>query len=433
MAVLVTAVLAASCVTPPPAAERSDALTLTSPGRTNANASTAAAGHLVVVTWTAALAEGGADVMVATSEDGGRSFATPVQANDIAQSVRTAGEQTPRVAVTPQLIAVVWTAREANRSVVRLATSSDRGRSFGASRLVHPADLAGARGWASVAIDSRGRVRVVWLDGRNADVRTVGRNADVVADGRNVSTHATSASPHAMTGTMPGMDHARAPRQDLYAATATGAAPISNRLIAADTCFCCKTTMATRADGSSIAAWRHLFPDDVRDIGITRFEDTTDGDASAPPRVSRVSSDNWELHGCPEDGPAVVVDAAGTTHVTWPTLVPGVTPGKGVFYASSADGVTFSPRVRLDTAAGRHAAHPQIAVTAQGRVAVVWEELGQAAHPIVMRTLAPGSNAWVAVALGDARGVYPAVSATGERFVVAWTNDAATHVRVLPE
>lgn len=409
--VLVTCIASPGCM-PKPGGRSADTLSLGVAGRINMNAATAAAGSLVVVTWTAASPAGGADVFAATSPDGGRSFGPPVQVNDITGSVRTSGEQAPRVAVSPGVVAVAWTSRESNLPAVRVATSHDRGQSFGPSQRVHPDGLTGARGWASVAIDARNRLHVVWLDGRNASAPAA----------------SAPAMTHAMPAPVAGMDHARAPRQDLYAAVVNGSEAITDRLVATDTCFCCKTTVAALADGSSVAAWRHLFPSNVRDIAVAHFGASTTPD----PRVARVSHDDWELHGCPEDGPAIAVDGAGTTHVAWPTLVQDDASGKGVFYAASTDNVTFTPRARLDAMQGSQAAHPQIAARRDGGVAVVWEQMGQAAHPIEMRMRAPGSTTWSSVTL-TADGVYPAVAALDAGFVVAWTNDTAIKIRVVPE
>ena len=60
----------------------------------------------------------------------------------------------------------------------------------------------------------------------------------------------------------------------------------------------------------------------------------------------RVSEDKWELNGCPEDGPTLAVDQAGVIHIAWATVVNDGEPQKALFYATSRDGKTFSPRAR---------------------------------------------------------------------------------------
>ena len=108
-------------------------------------------------------------------------------------------------------------------------------------------------------------------------------------------------------------------------------------------CFCCKTAVAVDTRGAVYAAWRHIFPGSMRDIAFAR---STDGGRHFEPPV-RVSEDKWELNGCPEDGPTLAVDQAGTIHIAWATVVNEGEPLKALFYATSRDGKTFSPRARV--------------------------------------------------------------------------------------
>ena len=48
-------------------------------------------------------------------------------------------------------------------------------------------------------------------------------------------------------------------------------------------------------------------------------------------------------------------------------------PQKAVFYASTKDGRTFTPRARLSRTDLEEAAHPQIAFASSGGVGVVWD------------------------------------------------------------
>ena len=111
-----------------------------------------------------------------------------------------------------------------------------------------------------------------------------------------------------------------------------------------------------------VAAWRHVYPGDLRDIA---FAISRDGGRSfsAP---SRVSEDGWAINGCPDDGPALVVDAGGVTHIVWPTVIAGDEPVGALFYASTRDGQRFTPRVRIPTLGSPKPMHPQVALAADG-------------------------------------------------------------------
>src|ERR1700710_3157521 len=91
----------------------------------------------------------------------------------------------------------------------------------------------------------------------------------------------------------------------------------------AGVCYCCKTSLVTGDDGSLYAAWRHVYPGNIRDIAFTVSRDS--GRTFADP--VRVSDDRWVLDGCPENGPAMAIDGRNRVHIVWPTLVSGSTAG----------------------------------------------------------------------------------------------------------
>ena len=109
----------------------------------------------------------------------------------------------------------------------------------------------------------------------------------------------------------------------------------------------------------------------MRDIA---FAKSTDGGRRFDPLV-RVSADKWELNGCPEDGPTLAVDQSGVIHIAWATVVNDGEPQKALFYATSRDGRTFSPRARLPVAAGATPGHPQLTLTPDGGAAIAWDEV----------------------------------------------------------
>src|SRR5690349_5229690 len=70
-------------------------------GRSNANASMAAADSLVVVAWSASTSDT-TDVFIGVSRDGGKSFAHPVRVNAIPGDARINSEFPPRVVIVPK-------------------------------------------------------------------------------------------------------------------------------------------------------------------------------------------------------------------------------------------------------------------------------------------------------------------------------------------
>jgi len=126
----------------------------------------------------------------------------------------------------------------------------------------------------------------------------------------------------------------------------------------------------------------------MRDIAMAS---STDGGRTFSP-LARVSEDNWRLSGCPDDGPAMAIDARGSAHIAWPTLVNDAAPQKAIFYTATRDGRLFEPRTRLSSVDQEDAAHPQIAVDTAGHVAVVWDEQQGNNRRIIMRIAAKDSS-----------------------------------------
>jgi hypothetical protein len=384
-------------------------------GAVNSGVSLAAQGSTVVATWAA---RGGAatDIYAAWSVDRGVTFGDPVRVNDVPGDARVSGEQAPRVALADG-VRVVWVSRAADGSVVRTAAARTGERTFAPATTIHAPGLPGARGWAA---------HVAWLEGRGDCPRAGGAAPPPAAAHR-----------HAGEGGLGGDAGraAKAARQDLFHADLR---PDGTRLetrVAADVCFCCKTAVAAGPGGVVYVAWRHIYPPNLRDVAVARSDDG--GRTFGAP--VRVSEDGWALDGCPDDGPAIGVDARGVLHVVWPTLaIPG--GRKGIFYSRSVDGGrTFAPRARVDESPGG-AAHPQLAVAGES-VFVAWEEASGGRRRVSLREIIgnDGPEAPAALArmgpttvLSAGPASYPALTSTPGAVVVAWTEEesAASVIRL---
>lgn len=398
----------------PPAAASPVAIdsstTLSVEGRSSATPSVASAGSLVAVAWGAS-ASGKADVVVAVSRDSGRTFAAPVYV-DASGTARLGGEFPPRVAVRPAAsgrideaqITVLWTAHSADLTSIRIAQSRDGGRTFSAARELQRNGAPGARGWPSLAVDTSGAAHAVWLDHRG------------LAAAGGQSHHHGAASPAAVDGV------AAALKSGLYYASLDGAAP-AEREVAPGVCYCCKTAFAAGPDGALFSAWRHVYPGNLRDIAFAVSRDS--GRSFSAP--ARVSEDGWRIDGCPDDGPAMVVDAGGVAHIAWPSVVQGAKTRGAIFYASTRDGVTFTPRVEVPSLGSVKPSHAQIAIDAEGRMAVAWDEHLDGRRVTAVRALRRDAEgrvtfgAVLSLASSDAA-YYPALAAIDGGFIAVWTD-----------
>jgi hypothetical protein len=413
-AMLAMAALVTSCGRNEPA----PVLTLGVPGLVNEHVSAASdGGSLVAVTWSASSASTGTNIFAAVSADGGRSFSTPTRVNAVDRQANVNGEQPPRVVVARErdgsaAIVVLWTAKGENGTALLSARSTDGGHTFAASTPMPGVDAPGNRGWESLATGGNGELYALWLDHRD----TVRARA-----GQAMHQHEHDGEAGAA------MDGAsRAQRSQLFVGALDGT--LAPRSVARGVCYCCKTALAIGAEGAIYAAWRHVYEGNRRDIAFTV---SRDGGRSFEPPV-RVSEDQWQLDGCPENGPALGVDVHQRIHVVWPTLVRRAGEETlALFHASSADGRDFSPRAALPTSGAAY--HPQLVVTPDGGLLVAWDELEGGQRRVKVARGRPGDGGvfgFAPVVLGEERlGAYPAVAGAAGHAVIAWArrgDDGAT-------
>ena len=373
----------------------------------------AAAGDDVAVAW-GATSNGKADVYVAVSRDGGRTFSTPSRVNDHQGTARLGGELPPRVALTstradgaaqfPQ-VTVVWGEKD-TKTEIRIARSIDGGATFGRSARVSKGEVDGDRGWHAVTLDGRGTPHVMWLDHR-----------------------AMAARPKSDAHDHHAMDMSQF--SSLYYASGGES---SEREITKGVCYCCKTALTTAGDGTIYSAWRQVYPGNIRDIAFT-VSRNGGRTFSAP---IRISEDNWQLAGCPDDGPAMAGTGDGTIHLVWPTVIGGPsTPEGALFYSSSKDGRTFTPRLRVPTLGSPKPSHPQIVVTANGLI-VAWDEVVSGVRQAAARTLrfdrAGRATFGEAIRLGGSgSSSYPVLAATARGAIAAVTRGTGAESAVFVE
>jgi hypothetical protein len=337
-----------------------------------------------------------------------------VRVNTVDGDGRVGGEIPPRVALhlpkgatVPQVV-VAWNAKDQGTEI-KIARSRDFGKTFAAPVSLQAPGAAGDRGWHALTIDARGLAHVVWLDHRGlAEAKA---QAGAKAGGHG--THEAAA--------LDGV--AMAMKSRLHYAT-YGDRATPEQMLAPGVCYCCKTALAPTAKGV-LAAWRHVFDGNMRDMAFALLG--SPGAAAAPPRVS---ADGWSINGCPDDGPALAVDAGDRVHAIWPTVIPGDEPVGALFYASkAASAQTFGARQRITTLGSPKPSHPQVAVDGTGHLFLAWDEIvggvrtaawsdGTAAGDGALRLGAPERLA----AAGPSQ--YPVMAPLARGVVAVWVSGA---------
>ena len=193
---------------------------------------------------------------------------------------------------------------------VNLARSSDGGKTWSQPIVPHRDKTKTEHGFVSLIPLSDGRFGAVWLDGRN------------MKDTKETDEHAPA--PESMTLRYVAIDRN---------GNLSDEAELDNRV-----CECCQTSTAVTADGP-IAVYRDRSQSEVRDIYIVR---QVNGAWSTP---KPVHADNWQINGCPVNGPAVAADGARVA-VTWFTGVGG-TPHVKIAFSNDA-GASFGKPIQVD-------------------------------------------------------------------------------------
>lgn len=264
---------------------------------------------------------------------------------------------------------------------VRVAYSSDGGKTWAAAVTPHSDGTKTEHGFASLFQAPGGNLALVWLDGRAMKPGHGGHGGGDMALRYGVF----------------GRDWKQ----------------VSEVVVDTRVCECCPTAAAVTADGP-IVAYRDRGPDDTRDIYVARLENGKWSEGKP------VHKDGWIFPACPVNGPALSARGRAVA-IAWYT---GVNNAPRSFAAFSRDaGRSFGAPIlvddngslgRVDVAllADGSAAVSYIAVTpaktAEFRVRRV-ERSGAASAPIVV---AP-------ISAGRASG-YPRMAPDGNDLVFAW-------------
>lgn len=270
---------------------------------------------------------------------------------------------------------------------VRMAISSDSGRTWSDSFVLNRDGTKTEHGFTSLAPLPGGGVAAAWLDGRKM---TPGKE-----EGEMTLRYAT-------------VDAKGGIRTE---------AELDGRA-----CECCTTGM-TVAKSGPVIAYRDRSGEEVRDIAVVRK--TARGWSS--PRL--LHADGWKINGCPVNGPQV--DAfADRVAVAWFT---GAGERGRAFVAFSDDGgAFFGPPVAIDD--GKPVGRVDIVMLDAETALVTWSEQTASGAEIRARRVGRNRKATPSVKVADsstARAAgFPRIARIGRDVYFAWTEQNATTKRI---
>jgi hypothetical protein len=269
---------------------------------------------------------------------------------------------------------------------VTISRSFDSGKTWGKPFVPHRDSVKGEHGFVSMFAATDGSLAAVWLDGR-----------EMKADPNDAHGHGH--------GNMT-LRYVKI-KQD---GTLTDEAVLDARV-----CECCQTSAAMTADGPVVVYRdRSEAAKEMRDISIVRLK----GGKWSAPRT--VFEDNWELNGCPVNGPAVAA-AGRRVAVAWFTAANSASRVKLAF--SNNAGESFGEPIIVDD--GNPAGRVDVLLLDDGSALVCWlEKLPGGGEVRVCRVRPDGrrDEAITVAPSGTTRSNgFPQMARVGDSLVFAWT------------
>lgn len=280
---------------------------------------------------------------------------------------------------------------------VHVRRSVDGGRSWEAPVPAHRDGTETEHGFVSMLPLTSGQVQLVWLDGRAL---------------------AAGASDAAGQGASNAAMSLRAAR------LGSGGAIEEERVLDERVCDCCRTA-AVPVPGGQVVFYRNRTDDERRDIWYVRSED---GQWFLP---APVHEDNWQIQGCPVNGPAAD-SRADTVAVAWFTAAQDQPHVKVAF--SVDGGRSFGAPVLVD--GGRPLGRTEVALLPGGGAVVAWlEGVGDGGDAeIRARTVSVDGRLGESHVLTRTSGArasgFPGLAATPDgRLFLAWTDPEGGRIR----
>lgn len=268
---------------------------------------------------------------------------------------------------------------------VKISFSYNHGKTWTKGIVVHSDSSHGEHGFVSFFKTPNNTHGLVWLDGRFMPAESEDAH-DEHGDG-NMCLYST-------TFTANGIE-----RNEIV---------LDNRV-----CECCPTA-ALQTKNAVLVAYRDRSEDEVRNINIVRFEN---GKWSEP---KAVFNDNWQISGCPVNGPTLVGEGNNVACV-WYTA-PNNSPEVRIAF-SSDEGKNFSTPIRVDDSLSLGRVHGLW--LDDGSVLVSWlEQIEQTTELRIRKIFSDGrkTTSKTISEIDASRGSgYPKIAKYNGKIFLAWT------------
>lgn len=354
--------------------------------------------------WRASVQDG--FVLVAVSDDLGKTFSQAVKVNPKPMRVAARGEARPKIAVTNHgHVYLTWTESLKQRfaGYIWFARSLDGGKTFEKPYVVHQDRSPITHRFDALNVADNGKITVTWIDKRDLKA----------AKAKGKPYHGAAV---------------------YYAVSDNAGESFAPELKLADSsCECCRIATTNKPDGTMVAMWRHVFGDNQRDHMISEIPA-----AGKPASPHRATFGRWKINGCPHHGPSL---ARGGEGENWWGYHMAYFDGKdkkpGLYYARM-DGVAWAsvPPKRFGNFE-KQAGHPVLLSLQDGddeKVWLVWREINGKHNQILVKTSQDGGRSWTdanTVAQTKGKSDYPHLVHHQTQAYLVW-NTQARGLHVMP-
>lgn len=293
------------------------------------------------------------------------------------------------VALRDGSLAAHWLAKSGTGTYaynVNIARSKDGGKTWSKPIVPHLDNTQTEHGFVSLIPLPDGRVGAVWLDGRNM---------------KNTKDDGDAHAPSSESMTL------------RYAAIDAEGKLSDEAQLDERVCECCQTSAALTSEGA-IAVYRDRTQTEIRDIYSVRQGNGAWG-SSQP-----VHRDNWEINGCPVNGPSVAADERRVA-VAWFTEA-GNQPRVQVAFSDDA-GATFGNPMQVDD--GEATGRVDVVLLPDGSALVCWMSGTAEGGAIKVRRIRPdgalGPVSVIARTDISRSSGFPRMARLGDEVHFAWT------------
>jgi len=269
---------------------------------------------------------------------------------------------------------------------IRISQSLNNGNTWSESFIPHNDGVAAEHGFVSMMPISKGKNFATWLDGRNTK-----------------SAHESGDPGHGGTGAM-----------TLRAGIFDDKGEVTHDWeLDPRTCDCCQTSAAMTRNGP-IVVYRDRSENEIRDIYITRLIE----DEWTSPKA--VFNDNWEINGCPVNGPSVAAKGNQVV-VAWFTAAKGYPEVRLALSTDAGDNFGALVIVSQGKALGRVG----IVMLENGHIALSWLEAENNMADIMLAIFDQNGEEMIRQSIAQTSAErasgFPVITQNGNKLIMAWT------------